>query len=125
MLAAGLPVPKALDVVSQVIGNYVFSVGVREVKQSVERGRTISESMEEIEYFPKMLTEMVGVGERSGSLEQTLDVIGTYFDNEVEVLTSRLLSLMEPVITILLAVVVVFLLLAVYLPMFSMYGGIA
>ena len=68
-LAAGLPVPKALDVVSQVIGNYVFSVGVREVKQSVERGRTISESMEEIEYFPKMLTEMVGVGERSGSLE--------------------------------------------------------
>lgn len=125
MLAAGLPVPKALDVVSQVIGNYVFSVGVREVKQSVERGRTISESMEEIEYFPKMLTEMVGVGERSGSLEQTLDVIGAYFDNEVEVLTSRLLSLMEPVITILLAVVVVFLLLAVYLPMFSMYGGIA
>lgn len=125
MLAAGLPVPKALDVVSQVIGNYVFSVGVREVKQSVERGRTISESMEEIEYFPKMLTEMVGVGERSGSLEQTLDVIGTYFDNEVEVLTSRLLSLMEPIITILLAVVVVFLLLAVYLPMFSMYGGIA
>ena len=124
MLAAGLPVPKALDVVSQVIGNYVFSVGVREVKQSVERGRTISESMEEIEYFPKMLTEMVGVGERSGSLEQTLDVIGTYFDNEVEVLTSRLLSLMEPVITILLAVVVVFLLLAVYLPMFSMYGSI-
>ena len=111
--------------VSQVIGNYVFSVGVREVKQSVERGRTISESMEEIEYFPKMLTEMVGVGERSGSLEQTLDVIGAYFDNEVEVLTSRLLSLMEPVITILLAVVVVFLLLAVYLPMFSMYGGIA
>ena len=125
MLAAGLPVPKALDVVSQVIGNYVFSVGVREVKQSVERGRTISESMEEIEYFPKMLTEMVGVGERSGSLEQTLDVIGAYFDNEVEVLTSRLLSLMEPIITILLAVVVVFLLLAVYLPMFSMYGGIA
>ncbi len=124
MLAAGLSVPKALDVVSQVIGNYVFAVGVREVKQSVERGRTISESMEEIEYFPKMLTEMVGVGERSGSLEQTLDVIGAYFDNEVDTLTSRLLSLMEPIITLLLAVVVVFLLLAVYLPMFSMYGGI-
>ena len=125
MLAAGLPVPKALDVVSQVIGNYVFAVGVREVKQSVERGRTISESMEEIEYFPKMLTEMVGVGERSGSLEQTLDVIGAYFDNEVEVLTTRLLAVMEPVITIVLAVIVVLLLLAVYLPMFSMYGGIA
>ena len=124
MLAAGLPVPKALDVVSQVIGNYVFSVGVRSVKQSVERGKPIAESMEEYEYFPKMLTEMVGVGERSGSLEQTLDVIGAYFDNEVEVLTNRLLAVMEPVITIVLAVIVVLLLLAVYLPMFSMYGGI-
>lgn len=125
MLAAGLPVPKALDVVSQVVGNYVFSVGVRKVKQSVERGKPIAESMEEYEYFPKMLTEMVGVGERSGSLEQTLDVIGAYFDNEVEVLTARLLAVMEPVITIILAVIVVLLLLAVYLPMFSMYGGIA
>ena len=62
------------------------------------------------------------MGERSGSLEQTLDVIGAYYDNETELLTNRLLSLLEPVITIVLAVVVVILLLAVYLPMFSMYG---
>ena len=122
MLAAGLPVPRALDVVSQVISNYVFALGVRKTRQGVERGRTISECMAEIEYFPKLLTEMVGVGERSGSLEQTLDVIGAYYDNETELLTNRLLSLLEPVITIVLAVVVVVLLLAVYLPMFSMYG---
>lgn len=122
MLAAGLPVPRALDVVSQVISNYVFALGVRKTRQGVERGRTISECMAEIEYFPKLLTEMVGVGERSGSLEQTLDVIGAYYDNETELLTNRLLSLLEPVITIVLAVVVVILLLAVYLPMFSMYG---
>lgn len=122
MLAAGLPVPRALDVVSQVISNYVFALGVRKTRQGVERGRTISECMAEIEYFPKLLTEMVGVGERSGSLEQTLDVIGAYYDNETQLLTNRLLSLLEPVITIVLAVVVVILLLAVYLPMFSMYG---
>lgn len=123
MLAAGLSVPKTLEVVSQVIGNYVFALGVREVKQSVERGGSIAESMGKIEYFPKMLTEMVGVGEKSGALEETLDVIGSYFDNEVETLTARILSLLEPIITILLAVVVVVLLLAVYMPMFSMYGA--
>lgn len=123
MLAAGLPVPQTLEVVSQILDNYVFSLGVRQVMQGVERGRGISESMSEIEYFPKMLTEMVGVGEQSGSLEETLDVIGSYFDNEAATMTERLLSLLEPVITIILAVVVVILLLAVYLPMFSMYGS--
>ncbi len=124
MLAAGLPVPRALEVTGQVIGNYTFSLAVQQVKQNVERGRTIAESMGEIDYFPKMLTEMVGVGERSGSLEETLDVIGGYYDNEVAVTTARLLSVLEPVITICLAVLVVLLLLAVYLPLFSLYGGI-
>ena len=123
MLAAGLNVPRALDVTSQVESNYVFALGVRKVKEGVERGRGIAESMADVEYFPKMLTEMVGVGERSGSLVETLDVIGNYFDNEVETSTARLLSILEPAITIVLAVMVVVLLLAVYLPMFNMYGG--
>ena len=69
------------------------------------------------------LAEMVGVGEQSGSLEETLDVIGEYFDNEVEVTTARLLSVLEPIITTALAVIVVVLLLAVYLPLFTLYGG--
>ena len=73
----------------------------------------MAESMAGIECFPAMLTEMVGVGERSGALEETLDVIGGYYDNEVSVTTARLL-----------AVLVVILLLAVYLPMFTLYGGI-
>ena len=63
--------------------------------------------MNEIPYFPKLLTEMVGVGERSGNMEETLTVIGDYFDNEVSVFTQRLLSMLEPAITIVLAVVTV------------------
>lgn len=124
MLSAGLGVPRALDVTAQVVGSYVFSLGVRKVKENVERGRGIAESMAGVECFPKMLTEMVGVGEHAGSLPQTLDVVGAYFDSEVETATNRLLSLLEPVITVVLAVIVVVLLLAVYLPMFTMYGSI-
>lgn len=124
MLSAGLGVPRALDVTAQVVGSYVFALGVRKVKENVERGRGIAESMAGVECFPKMLTEMVGVGEHAGSLPQTLDVVGAYFDSEVETATNRLLSLLEPVITIVLAVIVVVLLLAVYLPMFTMYGSI-
>lgn len=123
LLAAGLPVPQALEVTGHVISNYTFSLAVRQVKQNVERGRPMAESMSAIDYFPPMLTEMVGVGERSGALEETLDVIGDYYDNEVSVTTARLLSVLEPIITICLAVLVVVLLLAVYLPMFTLYGG--
>ena len=124
LLAAGLPLPRALEVTANVVSNYTFSLAVRQVRQDVERGRPMTESMSAIDYFPPMLTEMVGVGERSGSLEETLDVIGDYYDNEVSVTTARLLSVLEPAITIALAVLVVLLLLAVYLPIFTLYGGI-
>lgn len=124
LLAAGLPLPRALEVTANVVSNYTFSLAVRQVRQDVERGRPMTESMSAIDYFPPMLTEMVGVGERSGSLEETLDVIGDYYDNEVSVTTARLLAVLEPIITICLAVLVVVLLLAVYLPMFTLYGGI-
>lgn len=120
LLAAGLPLPRALEVTANVVSNYTFSLAVRQVRQDVERGRPMAESMAGIECFPAM----VGVGERSGSLEETLDVIGDYYDNEVSVTTARLLAVLEPIITICLAVLVVVLLLAVYLPMFTLYGGI-
>ena len=115
---------RALEVTANVVSNYTFSLAVRQVRQDVERGRPMAESMAGIECFPAMLTEMVGVGERSGALEETLDVIGGYYDNEVSVTTARLLAVLEPAITIALAVLVVLLLLAVYLPMFTLYGGI-
>ena len=124
LLAAGQPLPRALEVTANVVSNYTFSLAVRQVRQDVERGRPMAESMAGIECFPAMLTEMVGVGERSGALEETLDVIGGYYDNEVSVTTARLLAVLEPAITIALAVLVVILLLAVYLPMFTLYGGI-
>ena len=72
----------------------------------------------------KLLTEMTGVGEQSGNMEQTLTVVSDYFTNEVSLATDRLLAVMEPAITIALAVVTVILLLGVYLPMFSLYGSI-
>lgn len=122
LLAAGLPLPRALEVTANVVSNYTFSLAVRQVRQDVERGRPMAESMAGIECFPAMLTEMVGVGERSGALEETLDVIGGYYDNEVSVTTARLLAVLEPAITIALAVLVVILLLAVYLPCTAAYN---
>ena len=124
MIAAGIPITKALDITSSVVTNYTFSLAVRKVKEGVERGRSLTVCMSEINCFSNMLTEMTGVGERSGSMEDTFDVVGDYFSNEVEVYSQRLLSILEPAITISLAVIAVLLLLCVYAPMFTMYGAI-
>lgn len=123
MLSSGLPIPKALTVAGEVAGNYMFTLASRKVRQDVERGRTMADSMKEIDYLPTMLTEMMGVGESSGTIVETLDAVGVYFVNETEIITNRLLALMEPIITIILALITLLLLLAVYLPMFSMYDG--
>lgn len=124
MVSAGLPIVRALDVTSSVITNGMVSEAIRSARQSVEQGKGLAESMAQSPYFPKLLTEMTGVGEQSGNMEQTLNVVSDYFNNEVSIATERLLSIMEPVITICLAVFTVILLLGVYLPMFSMYGSI-
>lgn len=124
MLTAGLPVTRSLEVTAGVVSNDLFADAVRRVRQGVEQGRELADCMLADPTFPRLLTEMTGVGERSGNLEQTLTVIGDYFDNEVSVMTQRLLSLLEPAITIALAIITVVLLLAVYLPMFTMYGSI-
>lgn len=123
MLSSGLPIPKALTVAGEVAGNYMFTLASRKVRQDVERGRTMADSMKEIDYLPTMLTEMMGVGESSGTIVETLDAVGAYFVNETEIITNRLLALLEPIITIGLAVITMLLLLSVYLPMFSMYGA--
>ena len=107
MVTAGLPLVKALDVTA-----------------NVKMGKGLAESMAQNPYFPKLLTEMTGVGEQSGNMEKTLTVVGDYFNNEVSLATERLLSVLEPCITIGLAIITVLLLLGVYLPMFTMYGSI-
>ena len=124
LLTAGLSVTRSLDVTANVMSNYAVARGIRSVKQGVEQGKSMADCMGTNECFPKMLSEMTGVGERSGNLEETLTVIGEYFDNEVAIKTDRLLAVLEPAITVVLAVVTVILLLAVYLPLMSMYASV-
>jgi len=124
MLSSGLVTPKAMAITSKVVSNYVLGKAIDKAIAGVEEGRRISASMKETGYFPQLLTEMTGVGEESGALEDTLDVVGAYYDNEVNLAVDRMLTIMEPAITIGLAVMTMFLLLSVYLPMFSMYGSV-
>lgn len=123
MLAAGIPVVRALDITGRVLDNrFLGHIMTQQIPQ-MEAGHTLAECMANTGYMPELLVEMTHVGEQTGSLESTLQVIGAYYDNETENLSQKALSLLEPAIICLLAVVVCFVLLSVYLPMFSLYGS--
>ena len=104
--------------------NQCMAGEILETLAGVEGGRSLGECMGYAKELPKMLVQMTAVGEATGAMESTLKVLAEYYDNEVDVRTKRALSLLEPAIIVVLAVFVVFILMAVYLPMFSMYAAI-
>lgn len=122
MMTAGLSAAQAVEVTSRTIGNYYMGHALAECVPDLEAGRPIAETLAEKGAYPPLVTEMTGVGEQTGELEHTLEVVSEYYDFEMQEATSRAISLMEPLIICVLAVIVCIVLLAVYLPMFSIYG---
>ena len=124
LLTAGMPILQAIEVSGRTMTNACMAGEVLGTLPGVEGGRTLGECMQYTKQLPPMLVQMTAVGEATGSMESTLRVLAEYYDNEVEVRTKQALALLEPVIIVVLAVFVVFILMAVYLPMFSMYSSI-
>ena len=88
----------------------------------LEAGRPLGEMLRKTGAYPQLVTEMTGVGEETGELEHTLEVVSDYYDFEVQEATARAIGMLEPITIVLLAGIVCIILLAVYLPMFSIYG---
>lgn len=124
LLTAGMPILQAIEVSGRTMSNRFLAGEVLETLPGVEGGRPLGECMRYARELPAMLVQMTAVGEATGSMESTLKVLAEYYDNEVEVRTKQALALLEPAIIVVLAVFVVFILMAVYLPMFSMYSSI-
>lgn len=124
ILTAGMPILQAIEVAGRAMSNQYMAKEVLDTLPGVEGGRSLGECMEHTRELPRMLVQMTAVGETTGSMESTLQVLAEYYDNEVDVRTKRALALLEPTIIVVLAVFVVFILMAVYLPMFSMYSAI-
>lgn len=123
MMEAGLTVIKAVEVTARSMSNYYMGHQLATIQADLESGKPLATCMAKLDIFPELVTEMTGVGEQTGSLEHTLSVLSQYYDTEVETASSRALSILEPVIIVILAVIVCGILLAVYLPMFSLYGN--
>lgn len=124
LLAAGMPIIQAIEASGRTMSNLCMSQDVINTLPGVESGHSFGECLEYSKNLPAMLTRMTKVGEATGSLEETLHVLAEYYDSETDVRTKRAVELLNPIIIVILSVFVVFVLMAVYLPMFGMYGAI-
>ncbi len=123
LLTAGMTILQAIEVSGKTMSNQCMSQEVLGTLPGVEGGRPFGECLEYTKEIPPMLVQMTSVGEATGSMESTLKVLATYYDNETDLKTKRAIALLEPSIIVVMAVLVVLILFAVYLPMFSMYGN--
>ncbi|MFB6259808.1 MAG: type II secretion system F family protein, partial [Thiohalorhabdaceae bacterium] len=118
--AAGVPLLEILDTVSRTAGNKVIQEALQSTQESVEQGQRLSEPMEETGVFPVMVTQMISIGEESGSLETMLAKIADFYEQEVDAAVDGLTDLLEPIIMVVLGVVLGGLVIAMYLPIFKM-----
>lgn len=120
MLASGVQLLDAMDVAKRVMNNRVLEHAVEGASQNIREGETIAEPLKRSGEFPALVTHMVAVGERSGEMEEMLRRIAHIYDGEVDRVITRLTSMLEPIMILVMAVMVLFIVVAILLPIFEM-----
>ncbi|MEI2717733.1 MAG: type II secretion system F family protein [Candidatus Nanopelagicales bacterium] len=121
MIAAGVPILQALDIVADTSGNVVIARAVHEVKDSVRAGEPLARPLLQHPVFPPMVVQMMAVGEDTGSLDAMLAKISEFYDQEVEATTDALTSLIEPLMIAVVGGIVGAMIIALYLPIFKIF----
>jgi type IV pilus assembly protein PilC len=123
-VAAGVPLLEAVKLIGQTAGNAQVERAMEDVYASVQSGGTLAHPIEECEVFPPMVGQMVSVGEESGQLEQMLTKVADFYEAEVDTKVKTLTSLIEPAMITIVGGMVGFIVIAMYLPLFSLYDKI-
>jgi type IV pilus assembly protein PilC len=116
LLSGGITVPDSWEVASQALNNLELRRKSQIVLPLIREGRGFTEALEKAEWLPSLGLDMIGIGERSGSLREMLDEVALFYDAEAEVKLEQLTTLLEPVILVIMAAVILVILLAIYLP---------
>jgi type IV pilus assembly protein PilC len=119
MLGAGVPILQALSIVGETSGSWTIEHALKNVQESVRQGRSVAGPMADEPIFPKMVVQMIAVGEDSGAMETMLDKVGDFYEAEVEAMTKSLTSLIEPIMIVVLGSVIGFMVVALYMPIFQ------
>lgn len=123
LMGSGVPLLNSIEICSNVVGNVIIKEVLKSTLDELRKGLGIGETLTTRGVFPIMLTQMIKIGEESGTLDSILNKTAEFYDGEVDTATAAMTSLIEPIIIIFLAVVVGFIVLSIVLPMFSMYNA--
>jgi type IV pilus assembly protein PilC len=124
LTSSGVPILEALDITARTAGNAIVEDAIMGVKTAVEGGKTIVEPLREAGIFPNMVVQMIGVGEQTGALDAMLNKIGDFYEDEVDTAVAGLVKLLEPVMIFVLGVIIGGIVIAMYLPMFTLINKI-
>lgn len=124
LFSSSVPILQAMSIVEKVVENDVISKVIRESRDSLEKGRSMTEPMVNHWAFPPLVTQMISIGEGTGALDAMLSKIAEFYEKEVEQSTDRLKSLIEPIMIVLLAGIVGVIVMSIMMPMFEMFNQI-
>jgi type IV pilus assembly protein PilC len=125
LISSGVPILNGLDITARTAGNKVVEEAVFNTRDSISQGNTISEPLRKSGVFPPMVTQMIGVGEQTGALDEMLEKIANFYDDEVDTAVDSLTSIIEPVMIVVMGVIVGGMLVAMYLPMFKLISVVS
>ena len=120
LLNSGIPLLQSMDIARAVVNNAVISDAIESANEGIREGESITEPLRRSKVFPPMVTHMIAVGEKTGELEQMLFKVSEAYENEIETTISRITSLLGPIVIVLLGGIVLFIVLAILLPMIEM-----
>jgi type IV pilus assembly protein PilC len=125
LIAAGVPMLQSIEITGRTSGNKVIENAMEQVRESVKAGGSITTPMRAVpEAFPTMVTQMIGVGEETGALEQMLSKVADFYEDEVAASLKALTSILEPLMIIVVGGIVGFIVISMYMPMFKVYDQI-
>ena len=125
LLSSGVPILQSLDITARTAGNVIIEEAIISVRTGVERGENFVDPLRATEVFPNMVSQMVGIGEQTGALDAMLGKIADFYEQEVDAAIANLLTLMEPLLIGFLGVTIGSIVIAMYLPLFTLIGKLA
>jgi type IV pilus assembly protein PilC len=125
LLSSGVPILQSLDITARTAGNMIIEEAITSVRNGVERGENFVDPLKATEVFPHMVAQMIGIGEQTGALDAMLGKIADFYEQEVDAAISNLLTLMEPALIAFLGVTIGSIVIAMYLPLFTLIGKLS
>ena len=124
LVVGGVPLVLSIESAKKSVDNKVIEAKFEYIKEKIVHGESLSQSMEATKFFPPFMTEMIAIGEESGTLGDMLDILGSHMDEDVEYRINKFVTLVEPIAIVLIGIIVAVILIALYSPVFTLWGNL-